>query len=289
MRLLLLAASAAFLIAAAADACAAEADPGVVAAAERAFAADGQVMGVDRSFLKHSTPEAILIADKPDRAHAILDPNAVVDPAAPKLFWFPAWVGIARSGDLGISTGPVESGGARRGHYFTVWKKQADGSWKWIYDGGTGTPSKDEPGPDAAPAFLPMSTAAAGSPEKAMAEVRAVEARFADQARRDQKAAHLAVLSDAARLYVGQLPPAKTPAAHGPALDANPARFEFDPPLGGSASAAGDLAWTYGVARWTRPDGPRKGHYVRVWQKHTDGWKLVFAQLLPSRPNGPAA
>ena len=25
----------------------------------------------------------------------------------------------------------------RFGQYFTVWKRQADGSWKWIYDGGT--------------------------------------------------------------------------------------------------------------------------------------------------------
>jgi ketosteroid isomerase-like protein len=247
------------------------------------------VLGVDRSFLKYSTPDAIMIANKPNRAHDILDPNAVVDPAAPKLFWFPAWVGIARSGDLGVSSGPVEVGGVRRGHYFTVWQKQADGTWKWIYDGGTGSPSKDEPGPDVAPTFLPMSTAAAGSPEKAMAEVRAMEARFAEQARGDQKAAHLTVLSESARLYVGQLPPAKTPAAHESALDANPASFEFDPPLGGSASAAGDLAWTYGAARWTRPDGARSGHYVRVWQKHTDGWKLVFAQLLVTPPPAPPA
>lgn len=290
MRLVLCASAALSLIAAAVQA--ADPDPAVIAEAERTFAREGGVMGVDRSFLKYSTPDAIMIADKPERAHAILDPNAAVDPSRPVLFWFPQWVGISRSGDLGVSTGPVESGGERRGHYFTVWQKQPDGGWKWIYDGGTGAPSRDEPGPDVAPTHLPMSTAAAGSPGKAMEEVRAAEARFAALSRTDQKAAHLAVLSNAARLYVGQQPPAKGPADYARALDANPATFEFDPPMGGSASEAGDLAWVYGAARWTRPDGPRKGHYVRVWQKHTDGWKLVFGQLLvtqPPRPPAPAA
>ena len=122
-----------------------------------------------------------------------------------------------------------------------------------------------------------------------MAEVRAAEAAFAARARTDQKAAHLAVLSDAARLYVGQRPPAKTRTQIAEALGDWPGAFLFDAPLGGSASKAGDLAWTYGAARWTRPDGARSGHYVRVWQKHTDGWKLVFAQLLAAPPPAPAA
>jgi hypothetical protein len=50
-------------------------------------------------------------------------------------------------------------------------------------------------------------------------------------------------------------------------------------PLGGRASAAGDLVYTYGDARW---DGGR-AHYLRVWQKRPEGWKLVFDGLIPVR------
>lgn len=59
-----------------------------------------------------------------------------------KLAWQPNKVGIARSGDLGYTSGtyiwsfkdglgkPVSD----KGKYLTVWKKQADGSWKVLFD-----------------------------------------------------------------------------------------------------------------------------------------------------------
>src|SRR5690606_21855723 len=125
------------------------------------------------------------------------------------------------------------------------------------------------------------------SPGVAMAEVRAAEAALAAAARKDQSAAHLAVLAPEARVYVAPLPPAKAPAAMAATLAGWPATLAFDPPLGGGASVAGDLAWVYGKASWTRDGDGRSGHYVRVWQKREGGWKLVFAQLLSAPP--PAA
>jgi ketosteroid isomerase-like protein len=58
------------------------------------------------------------------------------------LKWQPTRVEAARSGDLGYSLGTYEfSGGlpdgtpiTDRGKYATVWKKQADGSWKVALD-----------------------------------------------------------------------------------------------------------------------------------------------------------
>ncbi len=54
---------------------------------------------------------------------------------------------IAASGDLGYTWGDwmlrskhPKTGDTAYGNYFTVWKKQADGSWKWVLDGGNGTP-----------------------------------------------------------------------------------------------------------------------------------------------------
>jgi ketosteroid isomerase-like protein len=59
-----------------------------------------------------------------------------------KISWTPTLVEVAKSGDLGFSSGTYEfsfkdpSGKTinDKGKYVTVWKKQADGSWKVVRD-----------------------------------------------------------------------------------------------------------------------------------------------------------
>ena len=60
------------------------------------------------------------------------------------LRWKPTYADISRSGDLGYTTGTYEIRGktpqgqevSRTGRYVTIWKKQADGSWKVVADIG---------------------------------------------------------------------------------------------------------------------------------------------------------
>jgi len=260
-----------------------------VVAAERAFAADGLALGVDKAFHAWSTPDAILIAGgQVLNAHAAYPGTTDLDPAAPSLAWWPNWAGIAKSGDMGFTTGGVEVGGNRTGHYFTVWKRQPDRSWKWVYDGGSGASAADVPGPNSDPVILPTATVGSASPEAAMAEVEQAEAGLAAQAASSQKAAHLQYLAADGRLYVALRPPALGAAEFPAALDGWPAIFAFGPMEGGGASDAGDLAWTYGPVSWTRDGAPRHGHYVRIWQKRPEGWRIVLAQLIPAPP-APAA
>ncbi len=258
------------------------ADAAPVIAAERAFAADGLTMGVDGSFLKWSTDDAVMIVGgAARRAHEVLDPHAQFNPAAPSLVWWPNWAGISRSGDLGFTSGPVEVGGTRSGHYFTIWQRQPGGDWKWVYDGGVGAAAAAPAGPTAEPAILPTSVLGSASPDAAMSEVRTVEAVLAASALRDQKKAHLSLLAPDARLYVAPLAPAVGTEQFAEALDAWPATFELSPPFGGGSSEAGDLVWTYGRALWTLEDAPSgAGHYVHLWQKRTRGWVLTFAQII---------
>jgi ketosteroid isomerase-like protein len=59
-----------------------------------------------------------------------------------KLVWHPDKLGVARSGELGYTSGTYlwsfkDASGkpvSDRGKYLTVWKKQADGSWKVLFD-----------------------------------------------------------------------------------------------------------------------------------------------------------
>lgn len=262
-----------------------------VVAAERAFAADGLALGVDKAFHAWSTPDAILIAGgQVLNAHAAYPGTTDLDPAAPSLAWWPNWAGIAKSGDMGFTTGGVERGGERRGHYFTVWKRQADGAWRWVYDGGSGANSADVPPAEAEPAILAAATVGSDSPEAAMTEVRAAETALAAAAAVDSRAAHLAVLADDGRLYVAPRPPAIGKAAYAEALMGWPSVFTFGPTMGGGASDAGDMAWTWGEAAWRGAgDAARTGHYVRLWQKRPEGWRLAFAQLIAAPPPRPAA
>jgi ketosteroid isomerase-like protein len=59
-----------------------------------------------------------------------------------KIEWHPVDIGVARSGELGYSTGAYkmsfkDPGGKTvedHGKYVTVWKKQSNGKWKVAYD-----------------------------------------------------------------------------------------------------------------------------------------------------------
>lgn len=276
---------AALFLAIARPAAAQPADAGPIIAAERAFAADGLSMGVDASFLKWSTDDAIMITGGAARlAREVLDVNARLDPAAAALVWWPNWAGISRSADLGFTTGAVEVGGVRSGHYFTIWQRQPDGAWKWVYDGGVGANADNAPGPMAEPSILPTSVIGSANPDAAMSEVRTVEAVLAASALRDQKQAHLSLLASDGRLYVAPLPPAIGADQFAAALDAWPPSLELSPPFGGGASQGGDMVWTYGRALWTRDGAPGAGHYVHLWQKRTRGWVLAFAQIINDPP-----
>lgn len=258
--------------------------PEPVVAAERAFAADGLALGIKRSFLKHSADDAIILQPDPVNAHEIMGQMPDPEPGAklPALVWWPLWAGMARSGEFGFTTGPFRFNDKPIGHYFTVWKKQPDGSWKWIFDGGVDADPVGQPGAGSPVGYLPPAPGGSASPQAAAAEVRRSEDDLARRAASDLAAAYLAYLADDGRLHTHGIKPALGAAAFPAALAARGAAMEFAY-LGGGASQAGDLVWTYGDARWQADGQARRGHYVRVWQKRESGWRLVFDQVVPFR------
>ncbi|HET9161446.1 MAG TPA: hypothetical protein VFN88_12615 [Caulobacteraceae bacterium] len=275
MRILPFLVASAILLTAAAPAV----SPAPVVVAERAFAKDGAAMGVGPSFLKWSEPDAVMIGPsgltRPKEAFGGSPPTG----PQPLLAWWPMWAGIAQSGDLGFTTGPVEVGGQRQGHYFTVWRRQAGGDWRWVYDGGTGATSAGEPPASSEPAYLPVSKAKPLAHNRAGQAVDQVEADLARAARSNLKSAFAGILAPEARMYVAPRPPAIGPDAIAQALSAYPATLDFAPPAGGASSKAGDLIYVFGRVKGTGVNG----YYVHLWQRRPEGMKLVFAQIIPTR------
>ena len=228
-----------------------------VVEAERAFAAAVGERGFKRGFLAFAAPDGFMLQPGPINARQSLAAQPDDPPGAPPLNWWPLWAGIARSGDLGFTTGganiPVR--------YFTVWQRQRDGGWKWIYDGGPPLKQRISEGPETPVRFLAPSSAAAGSAEKALAQIAPLEADLAVIAA--APAAYLKYLAED-----GMVAGSGEPGGIG--RDAQRADLALRPqaallkPLGGTASRAGDLAFTYGEVRWNPSTAARQGHYVRI-------------------------
>jgi hypothetical protein len=254
-----------------------------VIAAERAFAAETRRRGFREGFLAWIAPDGFLFQPGPVPARPGLEaiPADAPPPPGPPLFWWPQFAGAALSGDLGFTSG----GATIPVRYFTVWQRQDDGSWKWIYDGGPRL-SAPLPGGEGDPVIrLPRATASAGSAEAALAEVGPLEMEVARLAVTDAANARTAWLAPEALVAgsAGASYPGRE--HHAAELARQPARQAMRP-LGGIASRAGDLAFTWGESRWTADGADRWGHYARIWQKRSEGWRIVADVLVPA-PGAP--
>ena len=106
--------------------------------AERAFAATAQTKGQWTAFRRFMAPGALILSDGPTDAAKFLAP--LKDPPI-AIMWWPARTVTSYDGSLAFSTGPWRSA-KRHGRFLTIWQRQPDGAWKWLYDGG----GADDPG-----------------------------------------------------------------------------------------------------------------------------------------------
>lgn len=102
--------------------------------AERAFAADAQKVGQWTAFRQWSTPDAMMFVPQPVKAHDFLKVRK--DPPV-SVYWWPGRSYVSCDGTVAVNTGPwVRGYGQSVGYFTTVWVRQADGGWKWVYDAG---------------------------------------------------------------------------------------------------------------------------------------------------------
>ena len=193
----------------------------------------------------------------------------------PLLAWQPAFAGMAASGDMGFTTGPWEAKEDIKdekpqayGHFVTVWKKQADGSWKFVVDLGISHPQSGGPQtlwqpPDTnkTSSFKPVDVSAATE----------------ELLNRDRKFDFTSYASPDVRLYrAGNLPYIGKQAAL-EALSKTKGQIAWQP-IGGDVSRAGDLGYTHGTYELSddTKNVSERGSYVRIWQKQGGEWRIVM-------------
>jgi hypothetical protein len=102
--------------------------------AERAFAAAAQTDGQWTAFRAYAAPDGVLFTPQQVNAQEWLKGRA--DPPQ-AVMWWPAEAWISCDGTTALTTGPwLRDGGRTAGYFTTVWRRQPDGSWKWLLDHG---------------------------------------------------------------------------------------------------------------------------------------------------------
>jgi ketosteroid isomerase-like protein len=197
----------------------------------------------------------------------------------PLLAWQPAYAGMAVSGDMGFTTGPWEAKADINdqnpqgyGHFVTVWKKQADGSWKFVVDLGISHPQSGGPQTLWTPAETPKK-------EFKPVDVPIVRETLLERDRNYAAAvlsrgfakSYAAYAARAVRLYRANNLPFIGRDAAIEQLSKTTGEFKWTP-IGGDVSSAGDLGYTHG----TYEAGDERGSYVRIWKKQNGLWRIVM-------------
>lgn len=246
--------------------------PASLAAAETAFAAQSVREGMKAAFLAWLAPDATMFRNGPVNGPELVarnpDPPIVLD-------WRPAYVEVAASGEMGLSTGPWKitsrqdpASPPRHGQFVSVWKRAAGGPWRVHADLGI---SHERAALADAP-LVAVTTPAAGAATPG--SIGEAEAAFARQAARSgDRAAYAAFASSSLRLYRD---------GHAPFLGRQVAL---------ASPAAGDsrTAWTmdthgvsdsrdlgYSIGRYGPRQGEAAGHFVRVWRREAGGWRIAL-------------
>jgi ketosteroid isomerase-like protein len=173
----------------------------------------------------------------------------------------------------------------------TVWRKQADGSWKFALDLGISNPEPKNP----ASTWQPENTIQRGAKHLAKVEQEAartallnVDREFSKfAAQQGAREAFLVYAAKDARLFRNDHFPYVGKAAAADALTPITAEWIWTPASAG-VSVSGDLGYSYGVYELRERGGARlvseRGNYARVWKRVGGDWKLVVDVANPLPP-----
>jgi ketosteroid isomerase-like protein len=253
---------------------AANADATELAAAESAFAAQSARAGMRQAFLANFADDGVFVRGDWTASRAWL--SARPDPPV-LLEWKPVHTEVAGSGELGLSTGPWRL--TRRddakaapsfGQFVSVWRREADGSWKVIVDIGTSNPR-------ATFWNFPLEAMPSGDAGKKPAEtVSEAEARFEAMTRSaGPAAAYNQFASLRLRCYrEGMVPMVGRGIAVSAVLGEEPAQAWKV--VHADTSRSGDLGYTRGAVNSAAQPAKALGHFLRVWRAEEGEWRIVM-------------
>ncbi len=259
-----------------------------VVAAEKAFAKAAAEKGTRAAFLEVLAEDSVVLAPGPVPGRATWEGR----PVRPSLLsWFPVAADVSLAGDLGYTTGPwelrpkgKEDKEVLHGFYTTFWRKQADGSYKVLFDGGISCPA---PPPGAVAVKIGKAIPAKVENPPQVEEARgkfmilSADRAFAKAAAaRGTVAAYADFLADDSRLHREGAIPVVSKAKILEALKAQPPKMMWAP-IQARVASSGDLGYSLG----NETVGAEQGVYLRIWKKQADNsWRVVLDLFTPAPP-----
>jgi len=258
---------------------------------EKEFSKTSVVKGTREAFLAYLGEDSIIFRPGPVAGRKWMEEH----PARPGILtWEPVFADMAKSDDLGYTTGPWEfrkqslmEQPVAYGHYITLWRKPRFGSWKVVLDVGIQHPaplSKDW-------ALTWPEEQFSGGKTLRKTDVRSEEAyllkldqEFSKQiAKKGIERSYSEFLAEDPRLYRMEMFPMIGKSAVTNFLKEEKGVWQFLPDKA-IVSGGCDLGYTYGSYKMVNtPGGSQEpGYYVRIWQKDKKGqWKLAVDVLNP--------
>ena len=260
--------------------------------AERAFAKRCGEVGIRASFMEFFAEDGIAFRPHPVKyKEAVKDRPAPPNPLAYELLWEPIFGEISAAGDMGYDAGPsiytdktVEKPTPSYGFFFSVWKKQADGTWKVALDLGTDTkiPYTGSREPQTLPPSKTPSTATMINVEAERGKLLETERAFNQAAQTNGVVKTFAKnLTPTARLHRnGELP-----IVGRDAISKFLRRTSFTQTWSPSfvdVAQSGDLGYTYGSYELKEDGKLEKGYYVHVWRRGAnEQWQVALDVTSP--------
>ena len=125
-----------------------KADPAVLINTDRDFSRMSMEKGLNAAFISYAADSVVKMRDGD---FPIIGKQAMTEVYRSRpdsgmvLSWEPVKAEVSTSGDLGYTFGDWElhilkTDTTLYGNYISIWKKQPDGSWKYVLDAGCNTP-----------------------------------------------------------------------------------------------------------------------------------------------------
>lgn len=259
---------------------------------EQAFSKMAEVKTTREAFMSFIADDGLLFRPGAVNGKKWMNEHPVPAPPEgkkPLLAWQPSFGGMSAAGDLGFSTGPWEFKSdikdekpAGYGHFVTLWKKQADNTWKFVIDLGVSHPTSGGPqtiwkveakGDPIVGAFVDV--------QRSTRELLKRERDYSEEAVKQGLAtAFKNFASEGVRLYVPENLPFVGRDASLKILSEMKGGMSWLP-IAADVSRSGDLGYTHGTYEKTSADDPKKivekGSYVHIWEKRDGEWKVVLA------------
>ena len=254
---------------------------------EHDFARAAATKGTRDAFLEFLADDGIIFQPDPVNGKKFWTEQ---QPRPGLLSWEPVFADVSQAGDLGYTTGPWEfrpNGADDKpvafGQYFTIWKKQNDGAWKFVLDRGI---TSEKPFATRIVQF-PLNdedstTAGNFNVQSGRASLTKLEAEFSQRSvSKGALDAFDFYLTEDARLLRENVAPAvgKNEALN--LISAKLGTLSWEVTLA-DISASGDLGYAYGTFEFRSGTADaERGSYVRVWKKQKGKWKVVMDVMSP--------